>query len=161
MTGNLVLKNRYEDAIKRALAELGVPQPGYAAPITNAIEILSRAINRCPYCGKGTEHENVTDQAEPSSEAETAHTTFIVDLKNLINYYNKEKGSNTPDFLLAQYLSSCLRTFDRAVTNREDWYGRSAGQATVATKESMVGDYERMAPEVLKKLYDLGKSENE
>jgi hypothetical protein len=35
-----------------------------------------------------------------------------------------ENGSNTPDFILAQYLTSCLAAFDEAVNAREKWYGR-------------------------------------
>lgn len=32
------------DAIEKALKELGVPQMGYAAPVSNAIEILQKAL---------------------------------------------------------------------------------------------------------------------
>ena len=35
-----------------------------------------------------------------------------------------ENGSNTPDFMLAQYLLGCLEAFNIAVTTREKWYGR-------------------------------------
>jgi hypothetical protein len=34
-----------------------------------------------------------------------------------------EDGSNTPDFVLAEFLSGCLAAFDRATVAREDWYG--------------------------------------
>lgn len=49
---------------------------------------------------------------------------FRKDLENLINQHSKENGSNTPDFLLAQYLCDCLKAFDRAVNNREHFYSR-------------------------------------
>ena len=45
-------------------------------------------------------------------------------LEALINEYSEENGSNTPDFLLADYLLSCLVTFNAAVNRREAWYGR-------------------------------------
>jgi len=45
-------------------------------------------------------------------------------LQNLINSESKENGSNTPDFMLAQYLVDCLNAFDAAVAAREKWYGR-------------------------------------
>jgi hypothetical protein len=32
------------DAIVRAMAELGVPEPGYPAPVANAYQILSEAL---------------------------------------------------------------------------------------------------------------------
>ncbi len=41
-----------------------------------------------------------------------------------INRHSAENGSNTPDWLLAEYLIECLNTFDRFVTAREKWYGR-------------------------------------
>jgi len=33
-----------------------------------------------------------------------------------------ENASDTPDFILAQYLSDCLAAFDKAVRERERWY---------------------------------------
>jgi len=49
-------------------------------------------------------------------------TTFMQELENLINRYSKENGSNTPDFILAEYLNNCLEAFDKAVVNRQEWY---------------------------------------
>lgn len=50
--------------------------------------------------------------------------TFQEALENLINRYSIENQSNTPDFILAQYLLSCLTAFAVAVQHREMWYGR-------------------------------------
>jgi hypothetical protein len=47
---------------------------------------------------------------------------FEKDLEDLINKYNRESGSNTPDFILANYLIGCLATFNMAVTRRDEWY---------------------------------------
>lgn len=47
---------------------------------------------------------------------------FQSELGSLINRYSKENESNTPDFILAQYLIGCLETFNAAVKRREDWY---------------------------------------
>lgn len=44
-------------------------------------------------------------------------------LSSLINSYSKENGSNTPDFILAEYIEGCLTAFDSAVSNRTAWYG--------------------------------------
>ncbi|MDP2270899.1 MAG: hypothetical protein Q8K32_09225 [Archangium sp.] len=41
-----------------------------------------------------------------------------------INANSAENGSNTPDFILAEYLTDCLAAFDKAVVRRGDWYGR-------------------------------------
>lgn len=49
---------------------------------------------------------------------------FRDELSALINKHSKENGSNTPDYVLATYLSICLEAFDNAVKIREEWYGR-------------------------------------
>jgi hypothetical protein len=45
-------------------------------------------------------------------------------LRALLNRYSAENGSDTPDFVLAEYLLGCLLAFDAAVRRREAWYGR-------------------------------------
>jgi hypothetical protein len=49
---------------------------------------------------------------------------FRKELKDLINYHSMENGSNTPDFILADYLVECLEAYNKAVKSRETWYGR-------------------------------------
>ena len=49
--------------------------------------------------------------------------TFREELTRLINRYSKENGSDTPDFLLAEFLVAALAAFDQAVTARSKWYG--------------------------------------
>ncbi len=51
-------------------------------------------------------------------------STFEKDLESLINRYSQENASNTPDFIVAQYLLGCLATWNVAVQRREEWYGR-------------------------------------
>ena len=51
-------------------------------------------------------------------------TAFEQEVRKLINRYSIEKYSNTPDFILAEYLSGCLNAFNYAVQRREVWYGR-------------------------------------
>jgi len=41
-------------------------------------------------------------------------------IANVLNRFSAENGSNTPDFILAQYLVDCLWAFDRAVQKREE-----------------------------------------
>lgn len=52
---------------------------------------------------------------------------FRMELTNLINKHSMENGSDTPDFILAQYLGNCLAAYDAAVKHREEWYGREVG----------------------------------
>lgn len=51
-------------------------------------------------------------------------TDFEKELERLINRHSMENASNTPDWILAQYLKVCLDAFDQAVQQRENWYGR-------------------------------------
>lgn len=49
--------------------------------------------------------------------------SFEKELEGLINRYSMENGSNTPDFLLAEYLRNCLDHFDLMINKRDKWYG--------------------------------------
>ena len=49
---------------------------------------------------------------------------FVRDLKNVANRHSQENASNTPDFILAQFLEACLAAWNTAVQQREGWYGR-------------------------------------
>ena len=48
--------------------------------------------------------------------------TFTQELSDLINKYSQEGNSNTPDFILAEYLMDCLRSYNIAITARDNWY---------------------------------------
>jgi len=50
--------------------------------------------------------------------------SFPAKLEELINCHSIENGSNTPDFILAEYMRGCLDNFDTCVRAREKWYGR-------------------------------------
>lgn len=54
--------------------------------------------------------------------------TFRADLAAVINKHCRENGSDTPDFILADYLADCLRIWDQSVAAREKWYGRNADE---------------------------------
>ena len=51
-------------------------------------------------------------------------------IEHELNWHSAENNSNTPDFILAQFLVTCLAAFDAAVQARSNWYGRhdSPGQ---------------------------------
>ena len=50
--------------------------------------------------------------------------SFQEELTALINRYSLEINSDTPDYLLAEYLIDCLDVFNRAVHKRDLWYNR-------------------------------------
>lgn len=60
-------------------------------------------------------------------------SNFRRDLESLINQHSRENNSNTPDFILANFLWNTLEQFDVAVNARENWYGRKVPE--VATEE--------------------------
>ena len=47
---------------------------------------------------------------------------FKKELTSLINKYSRENASNTPDFILAEYMNDCLETFERIIVRREEWH---------------------------------------
>jgi len=46
------------------------------------------------------------------------------EIEEAINRHSAENGSNTPDWILAEFLEDCLDAFDGAVIARERWHGR-------------------------------------
>jgi len=63
-------------------------------------------------------------------------STFQKELETIINRYSMEQHSDTPDFILAQYLNGCLENFGKAVKLRDSWYGvneKKNADATLVT----------------------------
>lgn len=77
-------------------------------------------------CKHGVLYEHPTDFCEiclrEAMRGESV-TNFETELEHLINRYSLENGSNTPDFILAEYLRDCLRVWDKSIAAREKWYG--------------------------------------
>ncbi len=46
----------------------------------------------------------------------------------IINRNSIENDSNTPDFILAEYLVNCLENFGATVIHRDDWYDTSQSE---------------------------------
>jgi hypothetical protein len=55
-------------------------------------------------------------------EKQIPETTFRNELESLLNKYSMENTSNTPDFILADFLMNCLEAFDDATFARSKWY---------------------------------------
>lgn len=71
-------------------------------------------------CGTCAEEK----QLAPDQDARPPLTSFEQELKHLLNKYSMESDSNTPDFILAEYMHACLTSFNLATRAREHWYGR-------------------------------------
>ena len=48
--------------------------------------------------------------------------TFQDELVLLINKHSLERHSNTPDFILAEFMASCLHLFNKTTIEREEWH---------------------------------------
>ena len=48
---------------------------------------------------------------------------FIKDLEDVINRHSRENGSDTPDFILAEFLAFILEVFNRTSRQRDKWHG--------------------------------------
>lgn len=59
----------------------------------------------------------MTDETETIEDND-----FQQELRNLINKHSRENGSDTPDFILAEYLDNCLTTFEIAIRGRNMFY---------------------------------------
>jgi hypothetical protein len=69
------------------------------------------------------------DRAPTLTEAQRAHLrreAFRKDIEHAINRHSMENGSNTPDFILAEYLVNCLDAWERGISERNRW---SAGSS--------------------------------
>lgn len=65
--------------------------------------------------------EEKTERA-PNDNESRQRFRFRWELEGLINAHSQENGSDTPDFILAQYLIECLNAFDKATRRRTKWY---------------------------------------
>ena len=53
--------------------------------------------------------------------------SFQNELSELLNKHSKEKESNTPDFILAEFLTKCLGAFNHSLQQRTNWYPSTSG----------------------------------
>lgn len=50
------------------------------------------------------------------------------DIRDVLNKHSAENGSDTPDFILANYLLGCLAAFDEATELRTAWHTPEIGE---------------------------------
>lgn len=66
---------------------------------------------------------------EPGPVTGVVPTALEIELSSLLNRHSQENASNTPDFVLAQFLLASLAAFNASVVRREQWYGRAGNPA--------------------------------
>ena len=70
-------------------------------------------------------------------DAGKVHGNHLVDaLAEALNKHRAENASNTPDWILAQYLRGCLAAWNVGVQQRETWYGRDGRPTQPSLKET-------------------------
>ena len=47
---------------------------------------------------------------------------FRRNIEAALNRNSAEKGSDTPDYILARFIEECLLAFDQAVRDRDEWH---------------------------------------
>lgn len=77
-------------------------------------------------------------------QGERIISEFERELRELINRHSKENDSDTPDFLLAQFMVGCLGVYASTTQAREHFYGRG---------EPLGPEFERVWDENVDKLY--------
>ena len=68
----------------------------------------------------------------------TGKTEFERELEGLINKYSSQSESDSPDFMLAEYLINCLNNFNLITRKGERWYANAGYKGDV-----MKGDGEK------------------
>ena len=92
-----------------------------AAPdsFSRALDPIDAAMTELRKRTDGVTVDQPATQAAPSRKV-----TFREALTQLLNQYSKENSSNTPDYLLANFLIGCMDVFDLTVRRRDEWFGR-------------------------------------
>lgn len=67
------------------------------------------------------------------------------EITTALNCACAENESNTPDFLLAEYLLGCLRVFDAAVRARDAWHSTEPAMPGTAPSQAVSDDLPRVA----------------
>ena len=59
------------------------------------------------------------------------------ELAILLNKYNRESKSYTPDFILAQYILDCLGAYEKAAHKRDVWWDEEKNEKGINGKEKI------------------------
>ena len=79
--------------------------------------------------------------------------TFEQELRHLINCHSVENESNTPDFVLADYIRDCLNAFTKATAGRDSYYGMRATGCSMqrADEEGLdISEAARRNPQIIR-----------
>jgi hypothetical protein len=88
-----------------------------------------KKLENCGLCGGATKKENSVEAPRLGrihlkcwdESLERNKPNFEKELQHLLNRFSKESESNTPDFILAEYLNNCLIAYNKALQKRENY----------------------------------------
>jgi hypothetical protein len=86
---------------------------------------------------------NTVPQSPQKQDELSTIDKFKHELVHLINRHSLENGSDTPDFIVAEFLVDCLLAVDKMIKRRDEWYGdkRWSGTGIIGQpKEGQVGN---------------------
>ncbi len=66
-------------------------------------------------------------------------TKLEKELAGVLNGECRENDSNTPDFVLAEFMMGCLDAFELASNKREVWYGVELEPGCSVSKDDLLG----------------------
>lgn len=87
-----------------------------------------------------TEKLVATDNSRVIKVLDEDYAAFEKDLASLINRHSMENGSDTPDFILAEYLVGQLKAFNETTNARRKWYGDPSLMDRIANDDPLPRD---------------------
>jgi hypothetical protein len=75
------------------------------------------------------------------------NTDFVKELTALLNRACRENESNTPDYILAEYLMDSLDAYDKATSKRDEWHGRALKPSPLPVDDAAEARYEALLAE--------------
>lgn len=65
----------------------------------------------------------MSDTDHPKRPLPSEQRGLVRDIAAVLNLRSRENASNTPDYILAEYMVTCLDAFEAASNARQRWYG--------------------------------------
>lgn len=120
------LENAYEtlqDVMSEASGTFGCTGAMMQACLSHVLFIQKNGWDG--YVAKMTESKEAEEVVEDMEQ----RSDFEIQLQKLLNQTCQENASDTPDYILAQYLTDTLRAFNVAVRDRDRHYGYKQPEA--------------------------------
>lgn len=57
----------------------------------------------------------------PPHEEDIKYEAFVKELSEVINRHSRENLSDTPDFILADFIAGCLNVYENTVKAKKEW----------------------------------------